>query len=242
MSCISTTQALSRLSQFKDKSSDMKETPLGLYLYPVLQAADILLYKGKRVPVGEDNLQNVELSRRLARSFNNRYCKKNEPLFPIPKPILVSDKDEGAARVKSLRDPTKKMSKSDPDTKSCIYINDSPRDIHEKCKKAVTDSTRNITYDPVNRPGVANLISIHSALTGLSPQEICLDCKDMDKVKYKTHLAEIIIKHLTPIREHSEYLMKNRDILDSALKVGEDAARKIAVETMNQVSKLVGLN
>ena len=219
----------------------MKETPLGLFLYPVLQAADILLYKGTRVPVGEDNLQNVELSRRLAKSFNNKYCQKDKPLFPIPIPILVSDKDEGAARVKSLRNPTKKMSKSDPDTKSCIYINDSPKDIQEKCKKAVTDFTHEITYDPVNRPGVANLISIHSAITGISPEEICVDCKNMNKSQYKDHLAQTIINHLAPIREHSEYLMNNKDSLESMLKVGEDAARKIAIETMNEVSNLVGL-
>ena len=100
LGCLSTTQALSRLSQFKEKSSGMKEVPLGLYLYPVLQAADILLYKGTKVPVGEDNLQNVELSRRLARSFNNRFCKESNPIFPIPLPVLVGQEgtDEEAER------------------------------------------------------------------------------------------------------------------------------------------------
>lgn len=243
LACISTTQALSRLSQYKDKSANMKETPLGLYLYPVLQAADILLYKGKKVPVGEDNLQNIELSRRLARSFNNRYCKQTDPIFPIPTPVLVGgDTDEGAARVKSLRDPSKKMSKSDPDSKSCIYINDTPKDILEKCKKALTDFTSEVTYDPANRPGVANLINIHSALTGISPEDICIDSKGIETSKYKVHLAELLIEHLTPIREHSEYLINNKDHLESVLKIGEDTAKNIARQTMKEVANAVGLN
>lgn len=243
LSCLSTTQALSRLSQYKDKSQNMKEVPLGLYLYPVLQAADILLYKGTRVPVGEDNLQNVELSRRLARSFNNKFCQKENCIFPIPTPILVGgeNSDEGAARIRSLRDPTKKMSKSDPDQKSCIYINDAPNVILEKCKKAVTDFTSEITYDPITRPGVSNLISIHSALTGLTPEEICIDCKNLNTGKYKDYLAQIIIEHLAPIREHSDYLMNNKDDLECVLRSGEDAASKIAAKTMNDVMKLVGL-
>ena len=221
----------------------MKEIPLGLYLYPVLQAADILLYKGTRVPVGEDNLQNVELSRRLARSFNNKFCKEKTPIFPIPEPILVGEENtgDGAARIRSLRDPTKKMSKSDSDRKSCIYINDTTKDILEKCKKAVTDSTSELTYDPIGRPAVSNLISIHSALTGMSPSEICLDCKGLDTGKYKLYLAQILTEHFTPIREHSEYLINNKDHLESVLKLGEDAARNIAAETMGEVSKLVGL-
>ena len=221
----------------------MKETPLGLYLYPVLQAADILLYKGKKVPVGEDNLQNIELSRRIARSFNNRYCKQTDPIFPIPTPVLVGgDTDEGAARVKSLRDPSKKMSKSDPDSKSCIYINDTPKDILEKCKKALTDFTSEVTYDPANRPGVANLINIHSALTGISPEDICIDSKGIETSKYKVHLAELLIEHLTPIREHSEYLINNKDHLESVLKIGEDTAKNIARQTMKEVANAVGLN
>ena len=243
LGCLSSTQAISRLSQYKDKSSHMKEVPLGLYLYPVLQSADILLYKGTRVPVGEDNLQNVELSRRLARSFNNRFCNKTNPLFPIPKPILVGDEgsDEGAARIRSLRDPSKKMSKSDTDKKSCIYINDSKEVILEKCKKAVTDCTSQLTYDPNGRPGVSNLISIHSALTGLTPNEICIDCKNLETGKYKLHLAQVLNDHLAPIREHSEYLLNNKDHLESVLRLGEDAAKSIAGQTMIEVSKLVGL-
>ena len=242
LGCLSTTQALSRLSQYKDKSGNMKEVPLGLYLYPVLQAADILLYKGTRVPVGEDNLQNVELSRRIARSFNNKFCQKANCIFPIPTPILVGgENSDGAARIRSLRDPAKKMSKSDPDPKSCIYINDAPNVILEKCKKDVTDFTSELTYDPITRPGVSNLISIHSALTGLTTEEICIDCKNLNTGKYKGHLAQIIIEHLTPIREQSDYLINNRDDLDSLLSSGEDAARDIAAKTMNDVMKLVGL-
>ena len=243
LGCLSTTQALSRLSQFKEKSSGMKEVPLGLYLYPVLQAADILLYKGTKVPVGEDNLQNVELSRRLARSFNNRFCKESNPVFPIPSPVLVGQEgtDEGAARVRSLRDPKKKMSKSDPDNKSCIFINDTSAVILEKCKKAVTDFTSTLSFDPIERPGVSNLISIHSAVTGLTPPEICKDCENLNTGKYKVHLANILIEHLTPIREYSEHLLNNKEHLESILRSGESAARNIAQETMHDVSKVIGL-
>merc|ERR1719419_2118298 len=122
LTCLSTVQQMGRMSTYKEKSANMKEIPLGLYLYPLLQAADILLYKGTHVPVGEDNLLNVELSRRVAKLFNYRYCPKKEPLFPIPKAVLV----ESTARVKSLRSPEKKMSKSDPNPRGCIYITDPP--------------------------------------------------------------------------------------------------------------------
>ena len=244
LNCLSTTQAISRLSQYKEKSKNMKEVPLGLYLYPVLQAADILLYKGTTVPVGEDNLHNVELSRRLARSFNNKFCKETNSTFPIPKPILVGgeNSDDGAARIRSLRDPTKKMSKSDRDQKSCIYINDPPNVILEKCKKAVTDFTSEITYDPINRPGISNLLSIHSALKGITPSEICFDCKNLDTGKYKTYLSQILIEHFNPIREYSDHLMQNKVELESVLRSGEDAARNIAVKTMEEVMNLVGLS
>ena len=248
LTCLSTKQALSRLSQYKDKSSHLKEVPLGLFLYPVLQAADILLYKSTRVPVGEDNLQNVELSRRLARTFNNKFCERNNPLFPEPTPILVGANKsnektgfEGAARIRSLRDPSKKMSKSDKDPRSCIYINDPPQVILEKCKKAVTDSISAVTYDPVNRPGVSNLISIHACISRTTPEQICLDNSNIDTGAYKLLLAQALTDHFAPIRERSEYLTNNKDHLESVLRQGEDAARQIAAETMDQVSKLVGL-
>ena len=185
----------------------------------------------------------MELSRRLARSFNNRFCKKSNPIFPIPLPVLVGQEgtDEGAARVRSLRDPKKKMSKSDPDNKSCIYINDTSAVILEKCKKAVTDFTSTLSFDPIERQGVSNLISIHSAVTGLTPTEICKDCESLNTGKYKVHLANILIEHLTPIREYSEHLLNNKEHLESILRSGEDAARNIAQETMHDVSKVIGL-
>merc|ERR1719309_494689 len=141
------------MTTYKEKSANMKEIPLGLYLYPLLQAADILLYKGTHVPVGEDNLLNVELSRRVAKLFNNRYCPKKEPLFPIPKAVLV----ESTARVKSLRSPEKKMSKSDPNPRGCIYITDPPDVVADKVRKSVTDCRSEVTFDPETRPGVSNL-------------------------------------------------------------------------------------
>ncbi|CAB4070306.1 WARS [Lepeophtheirus salmonis] len=143
---VCTVPALQRMTQFKDKTKGVKDPPLGLLIYPVLQCADILLYKGTKVPIGEDNLQNLEIARSLCRTFNRTY-KQN--YFPEPVPIL----SQTSSKKKNLRNPSKKMSKSDKDTKSCIYISDSPDIILEKCKKAVTDSTSELTYDPENRPG-----------------------------------------------------------------------------------------
>ena len=150
---------LGALAQYKEKSARLKEVPLGLFLYPVLQSADILLYRATDIPVGEDNLQNIQIARQVCQKFNNRFGR----YFPSPAAILSND---NTARLRSLRNPEKKMSKSDDDQKSCIYINDSPDEIRDKVKKCVTDSTKELFFDPENRPGVSNLILIHSSLTG----------------------------------------------------------------------------
>lgn len=155
LGCITTMARLTHLPQYKEKSSLMKEVPLGLYLYPVLQAADILLYKATHVPVGEDQAQHLQLAMSLAKLFNHRFGKT----FPIIRPLIA---DDTSSRIKSLRDPTKKMSKSDPDKRSCIMITDTPEVIKEKLKKAVTDCTSAVTFDPVGRPGVSNLLTMHS--------------------------------------------------------------------------------
>ena len=152
---------LGALAQYKEKSARLKEVPLGLFLYPVLQSADILLYRATDIPVGEDNLQNIQIARQVCQKFNNRFGR----YFPSPAAILSND---NTARQRSLRNPEKKMSKSDDDQKSCIYINDSPDEIRDKVKKCVTDSTKELFFDPENRPGVSNLILIHSSLTGTS--------------------------------------------------------------------------
>ena len=227
-----TVPQLSRLSQYKDKSKNLKEVSLGLFIYPVLQSADILLYKSSKVPVGQDNLQNVETARDIQKAFNRTFKKE---FFPKPEPILSP-----ASRIQSLRTPENKMSKSDPDPKSCIYINDSPDTLRSKLKKSVTDSMSHVSYEPEARPGVSNLIRIHAALTDQTTDQVVESVQHLNTGQYKLHLADITIEHLTPIREKYEYLIKNEDELSRIIQQGNDSAREIATETITQVKKLVG--
>jgi len=239
LTCLSTVQQMGRMTTYKEKSANMKEIPLGLYLYPLLQAADILLYKGTHVPVGEDNLLNVELSRRVAKLFNNRYCKgkENHPIFPIPRAVLV---DSTTARVKSLRSPDKKMSKSDPNPRGCVYITDTDDVIVDKVRKSVTDCQSEVTFDPESRPGVSNLVSIHAAVTGATEDEIVRDASSLDTGQYKVRVSEALVEHLRPLRERITYYLDHRDHLDKVFKAGNETATEIAQETMLQARKAVG--
>ena len=235
LGCQCTVPALNRMSQYKDKTSGMKEAPVGLFMYPVLQAADILLYKATRVPVGEDNLQNVEMTRTLARLFCNKFKSK---VFPTPSALLVEE--DAGRRVRSLRKPEKKMSKSDSDAKSCVYITDEPDVMRSKIKKAVTDSTSAMTFDLANRPGVSNLIVIYSCLSGQTPAEVCQSFSSCDTGQFKLHLADLMIEYFTPIRQEINYLLDNRDHLEQVLRKGTDSAAEIAADTMVEVRKAVG--
>jgi len=234
--CLLTESRLQRLSQFKEKASNLKEVPLGLLLYPALQAADILLYKATKVPVGEDQLQNVELTRKIASKFNSRFkCK----LFPIPETVLVTE--ESSRRIKSLRQPEKKMSKSDSDLKSCIYLLDDPDTIRSKIKVAVTDVTSKVTFDPVERPGVSNLVCIHSRITGQDPQKICEEVCDLNTGQYKLLLSDLVINHFKPMRERTLDLLQNKEHLETILKTGSQRAQVIAADTLEEVKSVVGL-
>ncbi|KAG5325148.1 SYWM protein, partial [Pseudoatta argentina] len=161
---ITTMARLAHLPQFKEKSESLKNVPLGLYIYPVLQTADILLYK-THVPVGQDQAQHIQLAQDLVQIFNRQFGQT----FPVPRTLINGP----SQRIKSLRDPTKKMSKSHTDSKSRLNLLDEPDKLLEKVKKAVTDFTSEVTYDPEKRPGVANLINIHSLFTGQTTEEIC---------------------------------------------------------------------
>ncbi|XP_055902444.1 tryptophan--tRNA ligase, mitochondrial [Eupeodes corollae] len=232
---LTTIARLRHLPQYKDKTQKMKEIPLGLFLYPVLQAADILLYKTTHVPVGEDQVQHIQLTQHLGSLFNNRFGTT----FPDCHAII--DRKE-AARIRSLRDPSKKMSKSDPEVKSCIYLTDEPDVIVEKIKKAVTDFTSEVTYDPENRLGVSNLVAIHSLVSnGKTPEEICKDVQGIDTGKYKMVVAEAVIEHLKPIRTKINEYLKNPSELVYILDDGREKARTIAEETMAEVKQKVGL-
>ena len=231
-----TATKLQRLSQYKEKSSNLKEVPLGLLLYPVLQAADILLYKATDVPVGEDQLQNVELTRKIASKFN---AKHNTNIFPIPNVVLVEDNH--SRRIKSLRNPEKKMSKSDFNQKSCLYVLDDADTMRSKIKRAVTDSTGEVTFDPENRPGVSNLVCIHSRITGQDPQTICDEVSGKDTGQYKVLLSDIVVNHFKPMRQKALDLLQNKDHLEAVLKMGSTRAQVIASETLDEVKSVIGI-
>ncbi|XP_050541719.1 tryptophan--tRNA ligase, mitochondrial [Daktulosphaira vitifoliae] len=233
LGCLTTMPRLGQLPQFKEKSSMLKDVPLGLYLYPVLQAADILLYKATKVPVGEDQVQHLQLAHALARSFNTRYGVT----FPIPEILVQKD---SSSRIRNLRDPTKKMSKSHPDQRGRIEITDSSDVIAEKIKKAVTDCISEVTYDPENRPGVSALVAMHSFVTGSLPEKICEENSFLDTGRYKQVVSEILIEKFSPIRQEIFKLMASPDYLFKTLEEGRYKASSIAEKTWSEVASKIG--
>lgn len=234
LGCLHTTARLQHLPQLKDKTAGMKETPLGLYLYPVLQCADVLLYKATQVPVGHDNLPHIYLAQDTAEAFNKRFA----PIFPRPEPILVSGE---AARLRSLRDPAKKMSKSSDDPRSYVRIDDPPEAVREKIKKALTDCTSKVAYEPQSRPAVANLVALHSLLTGKTPEEVCQEAEHIDTGKFKLVLAEAAVSFLAPIQERMQAYLSDRTYLWHVLDEGSKRARLIATETLQEVLRVSGM-
>jgi len=223
---------LSRMTQFKDKSSKMKEEAigLGLFAYPVLMAADIVLYDSKRIPVGEDQVQHVELARDLVKRFNNRYGE-----------VLVMPKAEIAkvgARIMSLSDPTKKMSKSDP--KGDIYLNDSLEVIRKKIMSAVTDMVGKVRYDVSNQPGISNLMTIMSSLSGKTFEEIEKEFEGKGYGDFKRAVADTVVAELTPFKQRYEEIIKS-GLVDQVLQRGASRANQIASKTLLRVQKAVGL-
>ncbi|XP_059622827.1 tryptophan--tRNA ligase, mitochondrial [Phlebotomus argentipes] len=234
LGCHTTMARLGHLPQFKEKSAKVKEIPLGLFVYPVLQAADILLYKATHVPVGEDQVQHLQLAQHLAKTFNTKFGAT----FPHCHALVADDLSN---RIKSLREPTRKMSKSDADPKATILLTDSPDAVVEKVKKAVTDFTSAVTFDPENRPGVSNLITIHSLMSQWSPEEICEMNTDVDTGKYKARVAEAVVEHLTPIRLRIEDFRRHPDYLCQVLDEGAQVATELAEATIQTVKERLGL-
>ncbi|KAI9193170.1 uncharacterized protein BJ171DRAFT_532590 [Polychytrium aggregatum] len=210
---------------------------VGLFAYPVLQAADILLYKATEVPVGEDQVQHLELTAEIARIFNNS-AKKD--LFPIPKAVLPT---AGAKRIMSLKDPHSKMSKSDPNAGSRINIDDTPEQISSKIKKATVDSIRGITYDPAGRPGIANLLSIYCSLhpTETDPVAVAEQFQSLGNAEFKKAVADVVIESLTPVRNEIARLRHDRTLLHELLREGNQAATATAERTLTEVKRSVGL-
>ncbi|KAF3813244.1 hypothetical protein GH733_018408, partial [Mirounga leonina] len=202
---------------------------VGLLTYPVLQAADILLYKSTHVPVGEDQVQHMELVQDLAREFNKKYGE----FFPVPRSILTSLK-----KVKSLRDPSAKMSKSDPDKLATVRITDSPEEIVQKFRKAVTDFTSEVTYEPARRPGVSNLVAIHAAVAGLPVEEALQHSAGVDTARYKLLVADAVIQRFAPIQREIEKLKTDRGHLEKVLQVGSAKAKELAHPVCQEVKKL----
>lgn len=225
---------LNRMTQFKEKSGKNKENaPLGLYAYPVLMAADIIGYHATHVPVGEDQKQHLELARDIAGAFNRAY---GEEFFPLPEPLIMPT----AARIMSLRDGTKKMSKSDPSDYSRITLTDDADAIAQKIKKAQTDSEPNITYEPERRPSVANLLTIYAALTDSTPEAVAAQFANAQASAFKSSLAEVAVEKLAPITAHMRDLMNDHSTLDKLLKSGAEHARAIATPIHKKVMEKVG--
>lgn len=233
LSCLTSMPRLRHLPQWKIKSQSQKnEGSVGLFIYPVLQAADILLYRSTHVPVGDDQAQHLELTQDVARIFNHRYGD----FFPIPRALMSSSR-----KIRSLRDPLVKMSKSDPQTLATVRLTDTPDEIIMKFRKAVTDCTSEVTYDPEKRPGVSNLVAIHSAVSGLTPEEVVRQSRGLETAQYKLVVAEAVVTKLTPIREEIHRLRGDAGFLREVLGHGTRRAREVAAPVYDAVCRMVGL-
>ncbi|PAV84192.1 hypothetical protein WR25_06119 [Diploscapter pachys] len=230
LSSLQTIAKLNRLPQFKEKASKYSNNavPLGLLIYPVLQAADVFIFRATHVPVGEDQSQHMNILSDLALSFNINY---GQEYFPQPKQVTT----EIYGRIKSLRDPTKKMSKSDPTAKSRIELSDTKEEILEKCMKGLTDNLGPITYDPVNRPGVANLTDLLGAISSVKPSDV----EGWKTTQLKEKLAEEFERMVGPIRERLNEIEQG-DEVDRILKENAELAREEAVRNMTEIKKIVG--
>ncbi|HLX56167.1 MAG TPA: tryptophan--tRNA ligase [Ktedonobacteraceae bacterium] len=234
MNCYTPMGWLNRMTQFKSKAGENADTvSTGLYCYPVLMACDILLYQTHYVPVGDDQRQHIEFTRDLAQRFNSYY---GQQVFTIPEDQIR----EVGARIMALDDPTKKMSKSDPNPGSRINLLDDARTIKQKIARATTDSERLVKFDP-QRPGIYNLLSIYQLLTGQSQQQIEAEFAGKGYGDFKAALTEQLVATLAPIQQRYYELMNDLPMLESILKQGADALRPMAAATLQRIKDVVGL-
>ncbi len=234
-SCITPLGWMKRMTQFKDKSGkDMEGVGFGLLAYPTLMAADIMLYHATRVPVGEDQAQHLELARDIAGAFNRRF---NVEYFKEPH---IVNRKEGA-RIMSLRDGRKKMSKSDISDMSRINMTDSPELISQKIKKATTDAISGIYYDAENRPEISNLLNIYAAFSDEKVEEVATRFESAQTSKFKQELADVIIASLAPIQAEFNKLVADRAYLGKVASIGNDRANEMANKTLKEVKEIVGL-
>ena len=235
LNCVSRIGWLNRMTQFKDKAGKNKEkAPLGLYSYPVLMAADILLYKSGYVPVGEDQKQHLELSRDIAQSFNRFH---DVEFFPIPEPLIMGL----ATRVMSLKDGTKKMSKSDPSDYSRINMTDNTDDIRKKIQKAKTDSLPfpDNCENLESRPEINNLLNIFCSMSEMSMDKIIQEYSGKDFKKFKEDLFEVINIEISKVSIEMQKLLSDKSYLENLLKEGAEQAREIADNNIREIKELI---
>ncbi len=233
MECTATFGELSRMTQFKEKSEGKQSFSAGLFTYPALQAADILLYDTDAVPVGEDQRQHVEITRDLALRFNSRYGD----ILKVPE-LLIG---KTGARIKSLQDPSRKMSKSDPNPLGYLALSDPADVIQKKIKRAVTDSGREVVYDPEDKPALANLITIYCVCSGKSVEEVTALYEGKGYADFKKDLADVVVSMVEPISRRYEEIKESGQVREILLK-GARKANGVASATLKRMKQAVGLS
>ena len=231
LECTATMGELSRMTQFKEKSAGQDSVRVGLYTYPVLQAADILLYDAERVPVGDDQRQHLELTRELANRFNHRYA----PTLVVPEAAIPS----AGARVMDLQHPGTKMSKSVNSPLGTILMLDPPSEIERKVRKAVTDTDGEVRYDPESQPGLANLLVLLGVATGRTPTDVARSYQRYGDLK--NDVAEALVELLRPVRERRAALAADPGAVAAMLAAGADKARVVASATYDRAAEAIGL-
>jgi tryptophanyl-tRNA synthetase len=232
LGCLTGFGEASRMTQFKDKSARQDRATVGLFTYPVLQAADILLYQADRVPVGEDQRQHLELTRDLAQRFNARFGQT----FVVPEPHIVG----ATAKITDLQEPTAKMSKSASSPAGIVELLDDPKISAKKIKSAVTDAEREIVYDEERKPGISNLLTIFAALSGRSVPQLEQAYTDRGYGELKKDLADLFVTWVRPFRERTQAYLEDPESLDAVLARGAERARAVASETLATVYDRVG--
>lgn len=234
LDCYTYMGELSRMTQFKDKAAKHADNiNAGLFTYPSLMAADILLYQANLVPVGQDQQQHLEITRDIAERFNKLYGKT----FTIPEGYY----GKASAKIMGLQDPTAKMSKSATNPNDVILLEDEPDVIIKKFKKAVTDSENKVRFDPENKPGVSNLMQIYSSITGLKMEEIEKEFENSGYGDFKTKVAETVVAKLEPIQKKYKELLENKEYLEKIYTEGANRARKLASKTLDEVKERIGI-
>jgi tryptophanyl-tRNA synthetase len=238
LNCITPLNWLEDMIQFKEKAIKQGENVnTGLLDYPVLMAADILLYQADKVPVGEDQKQHLELTRDIAARFNYQFAREN-PVLKLPEPLIRAE----GARVMSLTDGTKKMSKSDPSELSRINLLDTPDQIQQKIKRCKTDPIRGLVFDDPERPECNNLLTLYMLLSGKTKQEVAAECQDMGWGQFKPLLTETAIAALKPIQDKYNEVMADKGYLESVLRDGKQKAAAIANDTLSKVKTALGFS